>query len=249
MKSDLCWSGDPRSASCGVSKRLVREGGKDKCTMPSCDGPDEPRQFARDRGGYSSGGLSGSAELSIPAAQPHLRFPGRITDRFWQAFLLEQLFPADPCRKPVTPCGLDKHTPGGAVTCFRYTALTPGSTARMLRGNQAEIRHELARVAKACDVTQFRNHGRSGHKGQTAERLQCVNDRRQRPSPQASPRSTRSTCRGFDCFNAVFQHNVVRRLLEPQSGQPATMHQGPGGATVMTTLAQQKARELLAGLP
>lgn len=42
---------------------------------------------------------------------------------------------------------------------------------------------------------------------------------------------------GFDCFNEVFQHNVVHRLLKPQSRQPATMHLGSGGTTAMATLA------------
>ena len=54
---------------------------------------------------------------------------------------------------------------------------------------------------------------------------------------------------GFDCCNAVFQHDVVGQLLEPQPGQPAPMHQRPGRAIVMAAVAQQKAYELLSGLP
>ncbi len=52
---------------------------------------------------------------------------------------------------------------------LRHSALTPGSTARMLRGDQAEIRHELARVGKPGDVTEFRDHRRSTYQGHSAK--------------------------------------------------------------------------------
>jgi hypothetical protein len=64
---------------------------------------------------------------------------------------------------------------------LRYIALPPGWATRTLGRDQAKIRHELAWVVKTCDVTQFCNHGCGGHKGQSAERLQGLNDRCQRP--------------------------------------------------------------------
>src|SRR5580698_2248051 len=54
--------------------------------------------------------------------------------------------------------------------------------------------------------------------------------------------------RRLDCGDAVFQHDVMRRLLESQSGHPATMHQSPRRPIVVTAMMQEKARELLTGL-
>ena len=48
--------------------------------------------------------------------------------------------------------------------------------------------------------------------------------------------------------DAVFQHDVMRRLLESQSGHPATVHQCPRRPIVVTAMTQEKARELLTGL-
>ena len=54
--------------------------------------------------------------------------------------------------------------------------------------------------------------------------------------------------RRLDRGDAVFQHDVMRRLLESQSGHPATVHQCPRRPIVVTAMAQEKARELLTGL-
>src|SRR5271155_2833852 len=54
--------------------------------------------------------------------------------------------------------------------------------------------------------------------------------------------------RRFDCGDAVFQHDVMRRLLESQSGHPATGHQCPCRPIVVTAMTQEKTRELLTSL-
>src|ERR1700723_3044116 len=54
--------------------------------------------------------------------------------------------------------------------------------------------------------------------------------------------------RRFDCGDAVFKHDVMRRLLESESGHPATMHQSPRRPIVVMAMTQEKARELLTGL-
>jgi hypothetical protein len=41
----------------------------------------------------------------------------------------------------------------------------------------------------------------------------------------------------------------MRRLLESQSGHPATVHQRPRWSMVVTAMAQEEAGELLTGLP
>jgi len=91
---------------------------------------------------------------------------------------------------------------------------------------------------------QVERHSRA-HKCQSAERLQCVNNRRQRPVRKHDfdlcGQPIAAVGCGFDCCNAVFQHDVVGRLLEPQPGQPAPMHQRPGGTIIMAAMAQKKA--------
>src|SRR5271163_2044786 len=54
--------------------------------------------------------------------------------------------------------------------------------------------------------------------------------------------------RRFDCGDAVFQHDVMCRLLESQSGHPATVHQCPRRPMVVMAMTQEKTRELLTGL-
>ena len=54
--------------------------------------------------------------------------------------------------------------------------------------------------------------------------------------------------RRLDGRDAIFQHDVMRRLLESQSGHPPTVHQRPRRSMVVMAMAQQEARELLTGL-
>jgi hypothetical protein len=54
--------------------------------------------------------------------------------------------------------------------------------------------------------------------------------------------------RRLDRRNAVFQHDVMRRLLESQSRHPSTVHQRPRRPIVVMAMAQQESRELLTGL-
>src|SRR5277367_2074952 len=56
-----------------------------------CDGPDEARQLAGDRGGDDIGRLAGPGKLAIPRAQPHLPLPGDVADRLGLVLLPQQL--------------------------------------------------------------------------------------------------------------------------------------------------------------
>ena len=55
--------------------------------------------------------------------------------------------------------------------------------------------------------------------------------------------------RRLDGRDAIFQHDVMRRVFELQSGQPAPVHQRPGRPVIMMAMAQQEAGQLLARLP
>src|SRR5215204_949156 len=54
--------------------------------------------------------------------------------------------------------------------------------------------------------------------------------------------------RRLDGRDAILQHDVMHRLLELQSGQPASMDQCPGWPVVVMAVAQQEAAQLLTGL-
>ena len=54
--------------------------------------------------------------------------------------------------------------------------------------------------------------------------------------------------RRLDGRDAIFQHNMMHRLLELQTGQPAPVHQRPGRPVVVMAVAQQEAGQLLARL-
>src|SRR3977135_3005463 len=55
------------------------------------------------------------------------------------------------------------------------------------------------------------------------------------------PRQTIASCLGgFDCGDVIFQHDVMDRLLEDETRQPAAMQLGPGRPAVVASLAQQK---------
>ena len=116
------------------------------------DSPDEPGQFTSDRGCHGGGRLSGSAELSVPAAQPHLGFPGGVTDRFGQCFLPEQLFAADPRGEPVAPGRLDQDTAGFAIAGLGDAAAADAGATGMFTGHETDIGHELAGVVETGEI-------------------------------------------------------------------------------------------------
>src|SRR5215471_5104620 len=96
------------------------------------DCPDEACQLAGDRGGNDGRWFAHSCELAIPPAQPFLRLPRGITDRFGQTFLPQQLLAADPRREPIAPGGLDEHPPRCTVASLCDTALASCAAAGML---------------------------------------------------------------------------------------------------------------------
>jgi hypothetical protein len=46
--------------------------------------------------------------------------------------------------------------------------------------------------------------------------------------------------RRLDGRDAIFQRNVMRRLLESQAGHPPAVHQRPRGSMIVMAMAQQK---------
>jgi hypothetical protein len=54
--------------------------------------------------------------------------------------------------------------------------------------------------------------------------------------------------RRLDGRDAIFQHDVMRRLLKSQACHPPTVHQRPRRSMVVMAMAQQKGGYLLTGL-
>jgi hypothetical protein len=122
----------------------------------------------------------------------------------------------------------------------------------VLGWHRAKICHELAWIGEARDVPEFGNQRRCGHQRHAAQRLQCVDQGGERPVRQCRCNvgfQTVAPCRRrLDRRDAVLQHNVMDRVFEPQSGQPAPVHQRPGRPVVMMAMTQQEAGQLLASL-
>src|ERR1700752_5060822 len=105
--------------------------------------PDEAHQLARDRGRDHRRQLSGAGERAVAPAQPLLRLPCDVTDRFGPTLLAQQLFAADPCRKAIAPCRLDQHPSRRAVTGLGDPTLAACAAAGVFGWHQAKIGHEL----------------------------------------------------------------------------------------------------------
>ena len=102
----------------------------------------------------------------------------------------------------------------------------------MLGRHQAKIRHELAWIGEARDVTEFGNQRCCGHQRHAAQRLQRVHHHGERPVRQRRCDvgfQTVAPCRRrLDSRNAVFKHDVMHRVLEPQAGEPSGRDRGAG---------------------
>src|ERR1700730_12173019 len=61
----------------------------------------EPRQSTGDRSGHHIGRFAGAGELTIARAQPKLRLPGDLADRFGLSLSPEQQLTADPGREAI----------------------------------------------------------------------------------------------------------------------------------------------------
>ena len=103
---------------------------------------------------------SRAGEFAISPTQAFLRLPCGVADRLGQTLLAQQLLSADACREPITPGSLDQHSPRRAIPGFRDAALAARGAAGVLARNQAELRHELARIGEAGDVAKFGNQCR-----------------------------------------------------------------------------------------
>src|SRR5271169_3062556 len=112
------------------------------------NGPDESRQFARDRGGDAVGRLTGAGEPAIARAQPQLRLPGDVPDQPGLALLPEQQLAADPSREAIGPGRLDQQPASGVVAGLGDAAASDAGAARVFGGNQPEIGHQLAWIGK-----------------------------------------------------------------------------------------------------
>jgi hypothetical protein len=170
----------------------------------------------------------------------------------WPALLPQQLLSADARRERITPGRLDQHAPRDAIPDFRDAALATYGAAGALGRNKTEIRHELAGIGEAADVAEFGDQCRRRDKSHSAQRLQGAHHWGERPIRQRrldmGLQTIASRRRRLDGCNAIFQDDMMRRLLESQSGHPPAMHQRPCWSMIAMTMTQQEAGELLTSL-
>jgi hypothetical protein len=75
-----------------------------------------------------------------------------------------------------------------------------------------------------------------------------VSDQSDSAASMWASRRSRRTVAASTAAYAIFQHGVVRCMLERQAGEPTPVHQSPGWPVVMMAMTQQEAGELLARL-
>src|SRR5215212_4137077 len=136
----------------GWSWGMTGSGGGSRGLDPARDRPGEGRHLARDRGRDQVRVLAGGHEAAVAGAEPELRLPRDRPHRVGHAFQAALDLSRHPRREAVAPGTLDQHAPGPAVAgpgsgpgqALGDPAALDLGTARMLRGHQAQPRHELA---------------------------------------------------------------------------------------------------------
>src|SRR5713226_9858033 len=99
--------------------------------------------------------LAASRQLSIALAQTHLGLPADRLDLRRQLLRSELEMPTYFRRIPVGPRPFHQRAPGVAVPGLGDTPLPSALPRRVLRGRQAKIAHELARVVEPRDIPEF----------------------------------------------------------------------------------------------
>src|SRR2546421_308857 len=114
-----------------------RTGGSDRAV----DGPDEPRELARDRGDGDGLQLAPSDQRPVTPVQATLRLPGDLANRTRGSRDLLLFLLAYPRRMLIAPGAFHQHTARAPVTGLGDRAAPDLVAGRMLRWHQAKISH------------------------------------------------------------------------------------------------------------
>ena len=112
---------------------------------------------------------------------------------------------APPSWKPVAPRRFDQQTPNATVSGSCDSSSLGFAAARVFRGNQAEVAHQLTRRFESADVAELGDHRHRRHRVDATKRHQRIHYRPQAPTlpPMPSEALGRShLTRASACFTA-----------------------------------------------
>ena len=134
--------------------------------------------------------------------------------------------------------------------CVRIARLRDPSAsntgpARVLRRDQAEVRHQLAGMREPSNVADFGDEAHRRDKRDPAQGLQRLHHRRPAPRRRQLPElvgEPLDAAFGFiDRVAVLLQRDVLRGEREAQIGQPAAVRARPSRASrIASTLAEQE---------
>ena len=115
----------------------------------------------------------------------------------------------------------------------------------VLRGDQAEVRHQLARMREPANIADLRDETHRRDKRDPAQRLQRLDDRGPPPRGRELPElvgEALDTAFGFvDRVAVLLQRDVLQGEGETEVGQPPAIRSGPAGATrIAAVLPEQE---------
>src|ERR1700760_2133428 len=215
------------------------------------DGPQECRHFASN-GSYHHGQLlAGSAQPTIPSAQPELGFPSDVAHRLRQSLNAGSQCFADPGGIAICPSGFDQGPPRASIARKRQPLASHHVAGRALCRHQSEKRHQLSRRVEPAHIADFRGEGDGDQERGTAHCLIRRNHRRHGPTghddSQLLFQAMQSLRSVLDRVDAFLEDDLLRRMLERLLGQPTPMCQRPMTASAVDPpTTQQERKQLLA---
>src|SRR6202040_165120 len=135
----------------GSPALLARRGTGDGDLTADC--PDEAGELARDRGHGDGLELASPDQRPVAPVEAVLRLPGDLANRTRRGRDLRLLVLAHPRRVLIAPRALHQHASRPPVASLGDRAANDRLAGRTLGWHQAEIGHQLARRAKAREVT------------------------------------------------------------------------------------------------
>src|SRR5487761_1909228 len=238
------------AAVASLDRSLTAPSGAKRCRTGSGDGPDEAAQFSGHGHTHLVDLYPASVEPCKSRRQPQLRLPGHIPDGLRQGFLAPLSAIADACFEPVIPRRLGKQAPGMGVAGLGDTAPAKPIATGVLRGHQAQITHQLARVSKSTDVTNFGHQSDSTDHIDATQRLQRHHHWLKAPTLD---RAGQRICHTRDpLIGTLYRLPVLgecrlgANLVEIKRAQPTIVGLAPGTlAAVANATTQQKPFQLV----
>lgn len=123
-------------------------------------------------------------------------------------------------------------------------ALPPRTSRTVLRRHEAHVGHQLPRILKAFEISQFRGQHHRAHQAYAAQSLQRADQRRERRGlhqlRDVSSQPRHALCLPLHLVQRIGQHAPLRLVGEGLLANPGQVRLGPGSAAPTTVVPQQE---------